>query len=87
MKLIGNLKRQVENEGTMEGRKRLIEKAGMKLTDEELEMVSGGAEEGNIQTQYIEFRDGLDGREQRDGDDNDGGGNGGGIGTVQWITN
>ena len=87
MKLIGNLKRQVENEGTMEGRKRLIEKAGMKLTDEELEMVSGGAEEGNIQTQYIEFRDGLDGREQRDGDDNDGGGNGSGIGTVQWITN
>ncbi len=87
MKLIGNLKRQVENEGTMEGRKRLIEKAGMKLTDEELEMVSGGAEEGNIQTQYIEFRDGLDGRKQRDGDDNDGGGNGGGIGTVQWITN
>ena len=49
-------------------------------------MVSGGAEEGNIQTQYIEFRDGLDGREHRDGDDNDGGGNGGGIGTVQWIT-
>ena len=36
MKLTGNLKKQVENEGTMEGRKRLIEKAGMKLTDEEL---------------------------------------------------
>ena len=44
MKLIGNLKRQVENEGTMEGRKRLIEKAGMKLTDEELDNVSGGVD-------------------------------------------
>ena len=42
MKLIGNLRKQVESEGTMEGRKKLIEKAGMKLTDEELEMVAGG---------------------------------------------
>ena len=78
--------------GGSDEKKSLIENAGMLLNDDELEMVSGGAEEGNIQTQYIEFRDGLDGREQRDGDDNDGGGNGGGgngggIGTVQWITN
>ena len=42
MKLIGNLKRQVENEGTMEGRKRLIEKAGMLLNDDELDQVAGG---------------------------------------------
>ena len=42
MKLIGNLKKQVENEGTKEGRKKLIEKAGMKLTDDELEKVAGG---------------------------------------------
>ena len=42
MKLIGNLKKQVENESTKEGRKKLIEKAGMKLTDDELEMVAGG---------------------------------------------
>ena len=42
MKLTGNLKKQVENEGTMEGRKKLIEKAGMKLTDEELDKVAGG---------------------------------------------
>ena len=87
MKLTGNLKKQVEKAGSKDEKKSLIKNAGMLLNDEELEMVSGGAEEGNIQTQYIEFRDALDGREQRDGDDNDGGGNGGGIGTVQWITN
>ena len=36
MKLIGNLRKQVESEGTQEGRKKLIERAGMKLTDDEL---------------------------------------------------
>ena len=45
MKLIGNLKKQVKNESTMEGRKKLKEKAGMKLTDEELEMVAGGQQD------------------------------------------
>ena len=44
MKLTGNLKKQVENEGTKEGRKKLIEKAGMKLTDDELERVAGGSQ-------------------------------------------
>ncbi|XME01145.1 hypothetical protein QYZ88_010520 [Lachnospiraceae bacterium C1.1] len=63
MKLTGNLKKQVEKAETKEKMKSLIKNAGMLLNDEELEMVSGGAEEGNIQTQYIEFRDGLDGRE------------------------
>ena len=43
MKLLGNLKKQVESEGTKEGRKRLIEKAGMKLDETELEQVAGGA--------------------------------------------
>ncbi len=62
MKLIGNLKDQVETANSKEEAKEIIEKAGMELTDEELDMVSGGAEEGNIQTMYIEFRDGLDGR-------------------------
>ncbi len=45
MKLTGNLKKQVESEGTKEGRKKLIEKAGMKLTDDELEMVAGGQQD------------------------------------------
>ncbi|XME01144.1 hypothetical protein QYZ88_010515 [Lachnospiraceae bacterium C1.1] len=42
MKLIGNLKEQVESEGTKEGKKKLIEKAGMLLTDDELDKVAGG---------------------------------------------
>ncbi|MCR5789377.1 MAG: hypothetical protein K6G83_05750 [Lachnospiraceae bacterium] len=42
MKLIGKLKKQVEGESTREGRKSLIEKAGMMLTDEELDQVAGG---------------------------------------------
>ena len=62
MELTGKLKEQVEKAETKEEKKSLIEDAGMELTDEELDMVSGGAEEGNIQTMYIEFRDGLDGR-------------------------
>ena len=36
------IKRQVENSKSIEDAKSLIEKAGMKLTDDELEMVSGG---------------------------------------------
>lgn len=42
MKLIGALKEKVEKAETMEEKKRLIEEAGIELTDEEIEMVSGG---------------------------------------------
>jgi hypothetical protein len=42
MKLIGNLKKQVDNAADIAEKKKLIEQAGVKLTDEELEMVSGG---------------------------------------------
>ncbi len=42
MKLIGKLKKQVEGESTREGSKSLIKKAGMMLTDEELDQVAGG---------------------------------------------
>ena len=42
MKLTGILKKQVEKADNKDEKRRLIEKAGMKLTDEELEMVSGG---------------------------------------------
>lgn len=48
MKLIGNLKKQVENESTREGRREAIRKAGMLLTDDELEKVAGGVEEEPI---------------------------------------
>ena len=42
MKLKGNLKEQVKNSKSMDESRSLIEKAGMKLTDDELEIVSGG---------------------------------------------
>ena len=42
MKLIGNLKDQVENANSMEEAKGMIEKAGMSLNDDELEAVTGG---------------------------------------------
>ncbi len=42
MKLIGNLKKQVEETKNKEEAKEVIEKAGMELTDEELDLVAGG---------------------------------------------
>ena len=44
MKLVGNLKKQVEETKTKEEAKEVIEKAGMELTDEELDNVTGGQE-------------------------------------------
>ena len=43
-KLIGELKQKVENAADREEARELIEEAGVKLTDEELEQVSGGCE-------------------------------------------
>ena len=43
MKLIGNLEKQVDNAVDISEKRNLIEKAGMKLTDDELKMVAGGA--------------------------------------------
>ncbi len=42
MELTGDLKKQVEQAETKEEKKKLIENAGMKLTDDELNMVAGG---------------------------------------------
>ena len=42
MKLIGNLKKRVDNAADIEEKRSLIEEAGMKLTDDELEKVAGG---------------------------------------------
>ena len=44
MKLIGKLKEQVEKAENKEQAKELIAEAGMKLTDEELDQVAGGAD-------------------------------------------
>ena len=42
MKLVGNLKKQVEETKNKEEAKDVIEKAGMLLTDNELDNVTGG---------------------------------------------
>ena len=42
MKLIGELKKQVESTNTKEEAKDVIKKAGMELTDDELDNVVGG---------------------------------------------
>ncbi len=42
MELTGKLKEQVEKSKNLEDAKRIIEKAGMKLNDEELDKVAGG---------------------------------------------
>lgn len=43
MKLVGELKEKVEQAENLKEAKRVIENAGMELTDEEMEAVSGGA--------------------------------------------
>ena len=45
MKLTGNLKKEVDNIDTKEGKKEAIKKAGMLLSDSELERVSGGGDD------------------------------------------
>ncbi len=42
MKLTGDLKNQVEKAESKEEKKKLIENAGMELTDDELDVVNGG---------------------------------------------
>ncbi len=44
MKLLGELKEKVENAETKEEAKKVIEEAGMELTDEEMDQVAGGRE-------------------------------------------
>lgn len=42
MKLVGDLKDKVEKAETREEAKKVIEEAGMKLTEEEMDQVAGG---------------------------------------------
>ena len=44
MKLTGELKEKVEKTETMEEAKKVIEEAGMELTDEEMDQVAGGGQ-------------------------------------------
>ena len=46
MKLTGDLKNQVEKAESKEEKKKLIENAGMELTDDELDEVAGGSSGG-----------------------------------------
>ena len=55
MKLVGNLKDQVEKANSMEEAKGIIEKAGMELTSEEVEMVTGG---GSVALSPQKYRSG-----------------------------
>ena len=43
MKLTGELKKQVEKAESKDEKKKVIEEAGMELTDEEMDQVAGGA--------------------------------------------
>ena len=47
IQLIGKLKQKVDNAAGKEEARKLIEDAGVKLTDEELELVSGGVDYGD----------------------------------------
>ena len=48
MKLVGELKKQVEETKNKEEAKELIENAGMQLTDDELDNVTGGGKAGIV---------------------------------------
>jgi hypothetical protein len=48
MKLIGKLKEDVEKAEKKEEAKKIIEKAGMELTDEEMDQVAGGGTMGDL---------------------------------------
>ena len=47
MKLIGDLKKQVEKTNNKKEAKKVIEKAGIELTDQELDQVVGGGAVSN----------------------------------------
>ena len=59
MKLVGKLKDKVEKAETKEQAKELIANAGMELTDEEMDKVSGGiTEEARTKTHNRKIDDG-----------------------------
>ncbi len=47
MKLVGELKSKVEKTENLEDAKKIIEEAGMELTDEEMDKVAGGGGVGH----------------------------------------
>ena len=55
MKLIGNLKKKVENAKTKEEARDTIKKAGMLLDDDELAQVSGGANTSGDNSEFVDY--------------------------------
>lgn len=53
IKLVGELKKQVEGTNNKEEAKELIEDAGMLLTDDELDWVTGGGKSGKVSKKVI----------------------------------
>lgn len=71
MKLTGKLKENVVKAESKEQAKELIAKAGMELTDEEMDMVSGGFDIGNKKTTIYRHAPGTKGKDhQSDQSDN-----------------
>ena len=57
MKLVGDLKDRVEKAENQEEAKKIIEEAGMELTDEEMDQVAGGAPRPTIGLQKDKLDD------------------------------
>ncbi len=60
MELIGKLKKDVENSKDIKEARDIMEKAGMRLTDEELQSVSGGTGGSDSKVYYIYGSNGAD---------------------------
>ena len=60
MELIGKLKKDVENSKDIKEARSIMEKAGMRLTDEELQQISGGTGGSNPDVYYIYGSNGAD---------------------------
>lgn len=60
MELIGKLKKDVENSKDIKEARSIMEKAGMRLTNEELQQISGGTGGSNSNEYYIYASKGAD---------------------------
>ena len=60
MELIGKLKKDVENSKDIKEARSIMEKAGMRLTDEELQQISGGTGGSDPVVYYIYGSKGAD---------------------------
>ncbi len=66
MELIGKLKKDVENSKDIKEARDIMEKAGMRLTDEELQQISGGTGGSDPVVYYIYGSNGADVYDNKD---------------------